>query len=555
VTEISFALTGQKTGRYELRTSLGAGGFGEVYRAWDTLDDVEVAVKVLQVPDYLNAQAREAFIAKFQEEAKLTRKVFRGRPNVRQVFDMGVHEATHRPWMAMELLEGETLEDQLAQRRASHAAPRSETEILTLVRPVLVELAFAHENGVAHRDIKPANIFVARTPSGPVLKVLDFGIAKVLEADETTTGNTMTSSALQMFSPHYGSPEQFAGKKTGKYTDVFALGLLLTELLTDQPPLGAGERVEHLQASLDKRERPTPKAKGRVVSPALEAAIQRSVSVVTTERQPDARALLNDIDAALEGARATATAPTELFEPLERKTGTELVQPLPFASGTEIRTEIAVAPAPAMHALPLQPSPKPTNKGILIGLAGVVIVGVIGVAVGVGNTVKPHQPPLDLSSTPLAAETSAPPGAAIAPPPTAAPTLQPMEATADAAATAPLLAPGDEMLGTYSCTVVTEEKGAQTTTYSCIIKRDDKGKLVLWKTCCSWDWYMYLSNVTDAGFAGAGTAQVSDWGGSKTRGTFERKVADRITGRVHTINGSRGQFGEWDDTVVLVRAK
>lgn len=94
-----------------------------------------------------------------------------------------------------------------------------------------------------HRDIKPANIFVARGPGGGVvLKVLDFGIAKLL----------MTTSALQMFLPHYGAPEPFAGKKTGKYTDVFALGLLLTELLTEQPPLGPGERVENMQASLDK---------------------------------------------------------------------------------------------------------------------------------------------------------------------------------------------------------------------------------------------------------------------------------------------------------------
>ena len=154
---------------------------------------------------------------------------------------------------------GVTLEEHLEQRRNARAPLRSEAETLAFIRPVLEELAFAHEQGVVHRDIKPANIFVASGPDGVVLKVLDFGIAKLLEGDETTSGNTMTTSALQMFSPHYGAPEQFAGKKTGKYTDVFALGLLLTK----PPPLGPGERVENMQASLDKRERPTPKLRGR----------------------------------------------------------------------------------------------------------------------------------------------------------------------------------------------------------------------------------------------------------------------------------------------------
>jgi len=87
----AFSLINSVLGRYELRSPLGAGGFGEVYRAWDRLDDQEVAVKVLRVPDHLSEQAREVFIGKFQEEAKLTRKVFRGRNHVRQVFDVGLH--------------------------------------------------------------------------------------------------------------------------------------------------------------------------------------------------------------------------------------------------------------------------------------------------------------------------------------------------------------------------------------------------------------------------------------------------------------------------------
>ncbi|HRH00793.1 MAG TPA: serine/threonine-protein kinase, partial [Polyangiaceae bacterium] len=258
-------LSGQTIGgRYQLRTLLGRGGFAEVFRAWDNLDDIEVAFKVLKVPGHLSEAAQREFVARFHEEAKLTRKMFKGMPHVRQVLDMGVAELAGlpQPWMAMELLEGETLHEWLRRRRGSptRLPPR---EALALLRPVLEATAFAHERGVAHRDLKPANIFLSRGPSGggPIVKVLDFGIAKVLQGDEEASGNTMTSSTMQMFSPQYGAPEQFAAKKTGKYTDVFALGLIMTELCTDRAPLSEdGDRTECMMASLDKRERPSPRS-------------------------------------------------------------------------------------------------------------------------------------------------------------------------------------------------------------------------------------------------------------------------------------------------------
>lgn len=204
----------------------------------------------------------------------------------------------------MELLEGETLHEWLRRRRGSPArlSPR---EAMALLRPVLEATAFAHERGVAHRDLKPANIFLTRDPNGgsPIVKVLDFGIAKVLQGDEEASGNTMTSSTMQMFSPQYGAPEQFAAKKTGKYTDVFALGLIMTELCTDRAPLSEdGDRTECMMASLDKRERPSPRAASVDVPPALEATLVRAVALKESERHADAAELLRELTAATDAA-------------------------------------------------------------------------------------------------------------------------------------------------------------------------------------------------------------------------------------------------------------
>ena len=293
--------------RYQLRALIGRGGFADVFRAWDDFDDVEVAFKVLKIPGHLSAAAQREFVARFHEEAKLTRKTFNGVPNVRQVLDMGVTEidgALH-PWMAMELLEGETLHEWLRRRRGSPTR-LSPPEALELLRPVLTAVGFAHGRGVAHRDLKPANVFLAKPGKGEVgqgsatvVKVLDFGIAKVLQDDAAASGNTMTSSMMQMFSPQYGAPEQFASKKTGKYTDVFALGLIMTELLTDQAPLSeSGDRSECMVAALDKRVRPTPGGLGVCVSEALEAVLARAVAFKEADRQADAAELLRDLTVA-----------------------------------------------------------------------------------------------------------------------------------------------------------------------------------------------------------------------------------------------------------------
>ena len=163
------------------------------------------------------------------------------------------------PWMALEWLEGETLEHELDRRRGTGG--RNVAQAVALLRPVIEAVAYAHKRGVVHRDIKPANIMIVDTDTGPMLRMLDFGIAKIMEGDPFGDTRPGRGSGATGFSPDYAAPEQITYSRTGPWTDVHALGLLLTELLTDEPPFSA-DRDEQLFEQIMSVRRPTPNSKG-----------------------------------------------------------------------------------------------------------------------------------------------------------------------------------------------------------------------------------------------------------------------------------------------------
>jgi serine/threonine protein kinase len=139
-------------------------------------------------------------------------------------------------------------------------------EIVRLLGDVAAALELAHSQGIAHRDIKPGNLFVVGEPrsGNAVVKILDFGIAKVM-ADKTLRADLATTgTGIRSFTPDYGAPEQFSREHgaTGPWTDVFALALVVVELLTSKRPLGDGEIVEVALASTDLTRRPTPRTLG-----------------------------------------------------------------------------------------------------------------------------------------------------------------------------------------------------------------------------------------------------------------------------------------------------
>ncbi|MBI4479370.1 MAG: serine/threonine-protein kinase [Acidobacteria bacterium] len=233
---------GTMLGHYEIRSLIGVGGMGEVYRAHDHKLARDVALKVLP-----EAFARDPErIARFRREARLLAAL--NHNNIAAIY--GFEEDNGKHFLVMELVEGDTLREQILREGAASAE-----EAVGIGRQMADALEHAHEKNIIHRDLKPANVKV--TPAG-VVKVLDFGLAKAFAAepesgDPTDTPTLMSSPTLPgviLGTAAYMSPEQAKGKRVDKRTDIWALGCVLYELLTGQ---GAFSRQPSRHQSPDRK--------------------------------------------------------------------------------------------------------------------------------------------------------------------------------------------------------------------------------------------------------------------------------------------------------------
>ena len=215
---------GTRLGPYEIVDLLGVGGMGEVYRATDTNLKRQVAIKVL--PSAVAADSDR--LARFQREAEVLAVL--NHPNIAHIF--GLEKTGGTIALVMELVEGPTLADRIAQG----AIPLAEA--LPIARQIAEALEAAHEQGIIHRDLKPANIKIR--PDGAV-KVLDFGLAKVIDPAGASSANAMNSPTLSMHATQAGivlgtaaymSPEQAKGKLVDRRADIWAFGVVLFEMLT-----------------------------------------------------------------------------------------------------------------------------------------------------------------------------------------------------------------------------------------------------------------------------------------------------------------------------------
>lgn len=224
-------------GPYRIQRLLGEGGMGAVYEGIHETTSLRVAIKVLH-PEY----ARDATMTgRFFNEARAVNKI--EHPGIVQVFDYG-QQADGCAYLAMEFLKGESLSSRLA--RGQRARPLGES--LRLGWQVATALAAAHANGIVHRDLKPDNIMIvpdSSAPGGERTKLLDFGIAKLVEA---VRGNQpKTQSQIVMGTPQYMSPEQCkSASLVDEKTDVYALGVLLFELLAGRTPFVAESGGEYI---------------------------------------------------------------------------------------------------------------------------------------------------------------------------------------------------------------------------------------------------------------------------------------------------------------------
>jgi serine/threonine-protein kinase len=317
-------------GRYVILGKLGAGSMGTVYRARHEAMGRDVAVKILRADRIAFTNAKARFVREARAMSMLAS------PHTVTVFDFGelpvdpkdeeLEIAGSSLYLAMELLSGESL-----AQRLDRVTRLSLEEASVIARHALLSLAEAHEKGVIHRDLKPDNLFLARSPGaerGEICKVLDFGIAKVMSDTVRGVDALETQEGMVFGTPRYMSPEQAQGRALDARSDLYALGVLLYQMLTGRPPFVDDDAVvvmaHHIRTVPAPPTRVAPDAG---IPRALSDLVLRALSKDPSRRPATARELIAELDRALEEARAserkgaepsTKGAPVEVSAP-ERK--------------------------------------------------------------------------------------------------------------------------------------------------------------------------------------------------------------------------------------------
>ena len=329
-------------GRYRVEAILGRGGMGRVYKAEHTSLGRAVAIKVLHTRLGSSKEAAQ----RFQREAKASGRL--DHPNIVAVSDFGALEDGSL-FLVMEALEGEPLGSRLEREKR---IPWEEA--LGIIRGVLSGLAHAHAKGIVHRDIKPDNIFLAKKGDETVVKILDFGIAKVIagNADDPAT----TRAGLTVGTPAYLSPEQAVGGAITGASDLYSTSIVLYEMLTGRPPFLDQEPLAMLTAHVSRDVPPFSEvAPDLQVPPGLEPVILAGLQKISAERTSSAIEYMQRLD---EVARAAGVD----FGGVPRASGQFSISlpvrvvantPHPFATPTPMPFASEIGTAPTAASLPM----------------------------------------------------------------------------------------------------------------------------------------------------------------------------------------------------------
>ena len=275
-------------GRYRLDERIGTGGYGTVYRALHLELQQPVAVKVMQP----RAAAPETAVLRFRQEGISACRV--KHPNAVAVMDFGFTPAGVA-YLVMELLEGHGLDEELVARRKLPLARCVEVAV-----PVLRALAAAHAAGIVHRDVKPSNVFLARGPAGEVVKLLDFGIAKL--SGEAEMERPLTTEGMVLGTPAFISPERVRGGAYDGRSDVYGVGAMLYRMLTGQLPFAETGGDAHAVLSAKMVSDPQSlRALDPSIAPPVEAVVMRALRREPAQR-PGAGALADQLELLVAGA-------------------------------------------------------------------------------------------------------------------------------------------------------------------------------------------------------------------------------------------------------------
>src|SRR5579875_2060736 len=274
------------SGRYEFVRQIARGGTAQVYLARDLLLDRPVALKVL----FPELSTDPTFVERFRREAQAAANL--SHPNIVPVFDWGESERTY--YIVMEYVNGEPLSSIIRGQ-----APLPAARAAGIASDIAKALSYAHRHGVVHRDVKPGNVLITR--DGQV-KVTDFGIARAIGSDDN-----VTQTGLVLGTATYFSPEQAQGLGVDGRSDVYALGVVLYEMVTGRPPFSADTPVAIAYKHVSEAAVPPSELEPRVPLP-LEAIIMRAIAKQPSDRYATAEDLHSDLQRYAQGAPVMAMA-------------------------------------------------------------------------------------------------------------------------------------------------------------------------------------------------------------------------------------------------------
>ncbi|MEW6732712.1 MAG: two-component regulator propeller domain-containing protein [Acidobacteriota bacterium] len=320
-------------GKYRLDEKIGAGGFGAVYRGSHLTLKREVAVKVFRpMPGNDSAEGLE----RFQQEAVSACRI--NHPNAVAVLDSGVANEGIA-YLVMELLHGHALTSELSRKKA--LSVRRCGQILL---PICSVLTKAHAAGIVHRDIKPENIFLHQSPEGEVVKVVDFGIAKLMDVRASVNLKNLTPAGRLIGTPTYMAPERFDGEHYDGRSDVYSLGVMLYEMFCGRPPFlpGSGGPLALMMSHLTQPPPPLTNFNPNI-SPALAAVVMAALVKDPNERPTAKELALQFIAAAGDELDGATTAKLEPPEEMIGDLETLIVEPRyqgTLVAGAQTREEL-----------------------------------------------------------------------------------------------------------------------------------------------------------------------------------------------------------------------
>jgi serine/threonine-protein kinase len=391
-------------GKYRILGKVGRGGMGAVYKALHLAFDELRALKVI-APEILHDQL---FVRRFRHEAVITRKL--QHPNAVRVDDIDEAE-DGRPFIVMEFIQGKSLK-KLIEEEGPLRVPR----VCSIIKQVASALDAAHRLGMVHRDIKPDNIALIERPEGELVKVLDFGIAKMKEARlGEASGMTLTGMGMVIGTPQYMSPEQAMGKRGDELdgrSDLYSLGVVMYEMLTADLPFKAETTMGMLLAHVQQPPRPIPTLRPELQIPEPIARLaMRLLEKDPAQRPASAKALIEEVEAAEKGNASSsarwAMQPTEVIAREEIRAAPEAIRPVPGkgqaadvsslvpASPPPVQPQFVTPRTPERAVIPMPEPEKQSRWGIWVGIA-ILLVGLGG-----GGWYISSRHPSSLSTTPV----------------------------------------------------------------------------------------------------------------------------------------------------------